>query len=295
MTAPPEAVGTIYDIGYRHYTGPRLGRRGAIGAVVGSGLRAVFGLGRSGRSKIIPWGAVILATLPAVVAVGIRVLAGDIIELYDYDNYLWSVGGLLPIFVAAQAPELVVNDIRHHVLPLYFSRPMSRFDYVTARLAALSIGLLSLTLLPVLILFLGRVLATEDLLVALGDEIGALPAIIGSGVLHAVVLASLGLAICCLAGRRAYAAGAVLAVFLIGGAISAIFADEGGPTFRAIAPFANPLAILDGTRQWLFGGEVAESPVAVAGVPLPLYGLATAVLTLGSWAVLAVRYRRITA
>jgi ABC-2 type transport system permease protein len=295
MSASPEAAGTIYDIGYRHYSGPRLGRRGAIVAVIGAGLRAVFGLGRSGRAKIIPWGAVILATLPAVIAVGIRVLAGDIIELYSYDNYLWSVGGLLPIFVAAQAPELVINDIRHHVLPLYFSRPMSRFDYVGARLAALAIGLLSLTLLPLLILFLGRVLATDDLLAALGDEIGALPAIIGSGILHAVVLASLGLAICCLAGRRAYAAGAVLAVFLIGGAISAIFADEGGPALRALAPFANPLAILDGTRQWLFGGEVAESPVAAADVPLPLYGLATLILTLGSWAVLALRYRRITA
>ena len=30
---------------------------GAIGAIVGAGLRAVFGLGRSGRSKILPWGA----------------------------------------------------------------------------------------------------------------------------------------------------------------------------------------------------------------------------------------------
>ena len=61
MTAMPETTGTIYDIGYRHYDGPRLGRRGAIGAIVGAGLRAVFGFGRSGRSKIIPWGAVILA------------------------------------------------------------------------------------------------------------------------------------------------------------------------------------------------------------------------------------------
>ena len=163
-------VGTIYDIGYRRYEGPRLGRGGAVGAVVGAGVRAVFGFGRSGRSKIIPWGAVILAVMPAVVAVAIRVLAGEIIpDIYSYDNYLWQIGGLFGIFLAAQAPELVVNDIRYRVLPLYFSRPMSRFDYVGSKLAALALGLLSLTLAPLLILFLGRVLSAEDVPAALGD------------------------------------------------------------------------------------------------------------------------------
>lgn len=292
MSARPEATGTIYDIGYRGYDGPRLGRRGAITAIVGAGLRALFGFGRSGRSKILPWGAVALATLPAGVAVAIRVLAGDIIDLYSYENYLWETGALMPIFVAAQAPELVVNDMRHRVLPLYFSRPISRFDYVVAKLGALTLALLTLTLLPVLVLFFGRVLAAEDLVGALGDEVGALPGILGNGLLHAIVIGSIGLAICAVAGRRAYAAGAVLALFLIGGVVSGTF-QELGSGFEAIAPFANPLAILDGTREWLFGGTVAGSPVSDAGVPLLLYGVATAVLLGVSWLVLAVRYRGI--
>ena len=293
MSSSPETTGAIYDIGYRHYDGPRLGRRGAIGAVVGAGLRAVFGLGRSGRSKIIPWGAVILGTLPAVVAVAVRVLAGDLLDLYSYDNYLWGIGSLMIIFVAAQAPELVVNDIRHRVLPLYFSRPMSRFDYVAAKLGALSLGLLALTLVPVLILFVGRLLAAEDLIGSLGEEAGSLPAIIGSGLLHAIVLASLALAISSLAGRRAYAAGAVLAVFLIGGVVGEVFAAGRGG-FPAVAPFLNPLAILDGARQWLFGGSVAESPVSQSDVSLYVYGLAALMLAALAWAVLAIRYRRIS-
>ena len=293
MSLSPETTGAIYDIGYRHYDGPRLGRRGAIGAVVGAGLRAVFGLGRSGRSKIIPWGAVILGTLPAVVAVAVRVLAGDLLDLYSYDNYLWGIGSLMIIFVAAQAPELVVNDIRHRVLPLYFSRPMSRFDYVTAKLGALSLGLLALTLVPVLVLFVGRLLAAEDLVAALGEEARSLPAIIGSGLLHAIVLASLALAISSLAGRRAYAAGAVLALFLIGGVVGEVLsAGSGG--FPDVAPFLNPLAILDGVREWLFGGSVAESPVGRANVPLFAYGIATLILAALAWAILAIRYRRIS-
>jgi ABC-2 type transport system permease protein len=290
MTASPESTGTIYDIGYRRYTGERLGRRGAIGAIVAAGLRALFGLGRSGRSKVLPWGAIVLAVLPAVVAIAIRVLAGDIIELYNYQNYLWEIGLLLPIFLAAQAPELVVNDMRLRVLPLYFSRPISRLDYVVAKLAALTLGLLSLTLLPVLLLFLGRVLAAEDVVAAMGDEVGFLPGILGNGLLHAVVLASIGLAVCSLAGRRAYAAAAILAIFLVGSVMS-ITLTELGSSLADLAPFSYPLAILDGTREWLFGESVAGSPVSSADAPLPLYGLAAALLLSVSWAVLTLRYR----
>lgn len=293
MSTAPDVTGTIYDIGYRGYTGPRLGRRGAIGAIVGAGLRAIFGLGRSGRSKIIPWGAVVLAALPAGVAIGVRVLVGDLLDLYSYDNYLWGIGALLPIFVAAQAPELVVNDMRHRVLPLYFSRPISRIDYVVAKLVALSLGLLALTLAPLLLLWLGRILAEDDVVGAIGNEIGAMPAIVGSGVLHAVVLASIGLAISSLAGRRAYAAGAVLAIFLIGGVVSGIFEVQGGSMADA-APFLNPLAVLDGTREWLFGGSVAEAPASASDAPLPVYGVAALVILAVSWALLAMRYRSVT-
>mgnify|MGYP000067661357 CR=1 FL=1 len=293
MHASPEASGTIYDIGYRGYDGPRLGRRGAIGAILWAGLRSIFGMGRSGRSKVIPWGSVILAVIPAGVAVAIKVLAGDIIELYSYDDYLWQIGALLPIFVAAQAPELVVNDMRHRVLPLYFSRPISRVDYVAAKFGALTIGLLALTLIPVLLLFLGRILAAEDIVAAVGDEIGALPGILGNGLLHAVMLASIGLAICAVAGRRAYAAGAVLALFLIGSVTSGIFQEQGG-ALAGVAPFVHPLAIVDGARDWLLGGSVAGSPVSSAGVALPLYGVAVLVVLAVCWLVLAVRYRGVT-
>lgn len=294
MSSVPDAAGEIYDLGYRHYAGPRLGRRAAIGAIVVSGLRSLFGLGRSGRSKILPWGGVVLALLPAMVAVAVRVLVGDIVELYRYDNYLWGIGALFPIFLAAQAPELVIGDLRHRVLALYFSRPISRLDYVAAKLVALTLGLLTLTLVPVLVLFIGRVLAAEDVPAALGDELGALPAIVGSGILHAGVLALVGLAICSLAARRAFAAAAILAVFLVGGVVAGIL-EEVGDGLEAVAPFAYPLAVLDGTRQWLFGGAVADSPVTGAGVALGAYPVATVVLAGAAAAVLAVRYRTVPA
>ncbi|HTI30486.1 MAG TPA: ABC transporter permease, partial [Methylomirabilota bacterium] len=55
--APREsATGAIYDLGYRGYDGPRLGRRAAFATLFWASLRACFGLGRSGRSKVVPWG-----------------------------------------------------------------------------------------------------------------------------------------------------------------------------------------------------------------------------------------------
>jgi ABC-2 type transport system permease protein len=293
MLPPPETAGTIYDIGYRRYDGPRLGRRGAIGAIVAAGVRAAFGLGRSARSKILPWGSIALAVIPAVVAVAIRVLVGDIVDLYSYENYLWQIGALFPIFLAAQTPELVVNDMRYRVLPLYFSRPISRADYVGAKLTALSLAVLSISLLPVLVLFVGRILSADDALAAIGEEVPSLAMIVGTGVLHAVVLSIVALAIASVAGRRAYAAAAILAIFLVGGAMSAAFQEPGG-TLEAIAPFLNPLSILDGVRWWVWGGAVDGSPVSTAGVAGPVYGLATIVLVAAAAAVLAFRYRRAT-
>ena len=54
-----------------------------------------------------------------------------------YDTYVFQLRVVVMIiFVAAQAPELVSRDLRSHVLPLYFSRPLRRMDYPLAKLAA---------------------------------------------------------------------------------------------------------------------------------------------------------------
>ena len=113
MRTSPEPTGTIYDIGYRRYEGVRLGRRAAIGAIVGAGVRAVFGLGRSVRSKWLPWGAVILAIIPAGVAVAIKVLAGDIVACCPFSSRRrlrsssWATCGTASCRSTSAAPSAV--------------------------------------------------------------------------------------------------------------------------------------------------------------------------------------------
>ena len=71
MPEPAEsAAGSIYDLGYRHYEGARLGRRHAVLSLYIHSLRGVFGFGRHTSSKIIPIGLTIVALLPAVIQLG---------------------------------------------------------------------------------------------------------------------------------------------------------------------------------------------------------------------------------
>ena len=75
VVAAGSAGGSIYDLGYRRYLGPRLGRRHAVASLVRHSLRQAYGLGRPARSKVVPVGLLLLATLPAVVALGFAALA----------------------------------------------------------------------------------------------------------------------------------------------------------------------------------------------------------------------------
>ena len=114
--APREsATGAIYDLGYQGYDGPRLGRRAAVATLFWASLRAAFGLGRSGRSKIVPWGLTAIMVVPAAVAGAIQAIAPGGLSPFSYDNYLWDLSPILALFVAAQAPELVSSDQRNHV------------------------------------------------------------------------------------------------------------------------------------------------------------------------------------
>ena len=75
MAQPPDliagsATGSIFDLGYHGYDGPRLGRRHAISTLFVHSLEWTFGIGRGGRAKIAPFGFAFLALFPALIAVG---------------------------------------------------------------------------------------------------------------------------------------------------------------------------------------------------------------------------------
>jgi ABC-2 type transport system permease protein len=295
VAARESATGAIYDLGYRGYDGPRLGRRAAVSTLFWASLRSAFGLKRSGRAKIVPWGLSAFLVAPAAVVVAITALVPGAPTPYSYDDYLWNLGILVALFVAAQAPELVSSDQRNRVLSLYFSHALLRSDYALAKLGALAAALFALTLVPMLVLFIGKVLLAADVPQAFVDELGNLPQVIGAPVLFALPLAALGMAIAAYTPRRAYATGAIIAVFVVAAAVGAILGEATTGTIARLAPLIDPFVIIDGTRDWLFGGTVAESPVHESGLALWWFGAIELAIMLIGTAVVVWRYQRIAA
>lgn len=290
------STGAIYDLGYQAYDGPRLGRRAAVATLYWSSLRQAFGLGRSGRAKIIPWGLSAFAVIPAAVAAAVSALVpvGGA-SPFTYDNYLFSMASILALFVAAQAPEIVSGDQRNSVLSLYFSHALKRGDYALAKLGALATAIYLICLVPLLVLFLGAVLAAADVVQAFGDQLENVPQMLGAPLIYAVPLAALGMAIAAYTPRRAYATGAIIAVFIVTAAIAGILEQATSGMVSRLGPLLNPFVVLDGARVWLLGEPAPDSPIRTMRLAEPLYGaLALAIAGIGS-AVTLWRYWRIQA
>src|SRR5688572_12040157 len=115
--------GMIYDRGYRGYDGPRAGRASAVWALFVYSLRRSIGIGKRWTAKILPIALYLIAFGPVLLVVGLRVILGPLLE--DGPDY-GAIFGLLTlvvlIFGATSAPELLCDDRRQGVLPLYFSR-----------------------------------------------------------------------------------------------------------------------------------------------------------------------------
>ncbi len=294
-------AGSIYDLGYRRYDGPRLGRRHAARALYLYSLRGAFGIGRTGRSKIAPFGLALLALLPALISVGITALVSQagggagIESPIQYGTYLGYSETLLLLFCAAQAPELVGRDQRYNVLPLYFSRALRRSDYALAKLAALCTALALVFFTPELLLFAGRVLAATDVPAAFSANISAVPPIVAMTAVVALVLGGISLALASSTPRRPYATAAIIAAFIIPPIISAIVAEFSSGGTAAIAALLDPVDLLDGANSWLFGRSINNDVLAASGLPA-----ASFVPVLGVYVVITVlvtirRYQRIPA
>src|SRR3954471_22142922 len=155
--AEARAAGTIYDLGYQRYAGRRLGRNNAIANLIRYSFRAAFGMGRGAKSKLLPMIVTGVVFLPAIVQVAVASATGRP-EVVNYAGQLNFSAFLLALFVAVQAPELVVTDKQQGVLSLYLSRPLTATDYAMSKMFALSGAMLCITLGPQLFMFLGKVL-----------------------------------------------------------------------------------------------------------------------------------------
>jgi ABC-2 type transport system permease protein len=257
----------IYDLGYRRYEGGRLGRPYAVLSLYLYTLRAIFGLGRSAMSKVFPIGLAIIAMVPALIQLAVAAVAPAEFEYTSPENYFGFVSLVLALFCAVSAPEVIGRDQRNHTLSLYFSRSLSRVDYVSAKLAALGSGVFMVLVIPQALLLAGNAVSTEEIVDYMKGNVDLLPPILAGALLIGGMMSGVSLAIGSQTPRRAWATGAVIAYFVIATALGSILFETIGGDDGGYALLLSPFAVLNGAVSWIFGAESeAGSEVAEAGL-----------------------------
>ncbi len=212
-TAPTEPrpdgeAAQIIDRGYRPYDGPRTGLPGALRSVVRYSMRHTLGLGRPARHKILPWLAVVIALVPAVVFVGLAVVLDvDLITdeiLPDYHQYYGFITTALFFYCGIVVPDILVADRRSGMLGLYLSTPLQRWSYLASKASAVALTLAVLTVGPVLFLLLAYTIegSGPDGFV---EWMKILVQIIVSGAAISAAFTAASLAAASLTDRRAFA------------------------------------------------------------------------------------------
>jgi ABC-2 type transport system permease protein len=300
VSSPSDSVppsGVIHDLGYRPYTGPRLGAGSVAWSFFRTGLRNTYGLGRSGRSKVLPMILLAMMLLPALILVGVLVQAKDVLDLHQqlvaYSRYPVITQALISVFVAAQAPALISRDLRFRTITLYLARPMRRSVYVLVRYASLTVATFILIGAPLVLMYAGGLLA--DLPLAretrqfLGGMFGA--------VLLAALLSGLAAVVAALTVRRGLAVAAVIVVLGVSytavSTVQGIATSTGNDTVGEIAGLFSPYTLVNGIQVFLFDAPRATvAPPDGTAMGL-VYCLVALLIVAGSIGALLARYRSI--
>ena len=284
--------GAIHDIGYRHYDGPRLGASYVRRSLFVDTARGAFGLGRSGRSKIVPFVLLAVMAGPAVV-MGIVTGYFNLPTLpLDYTEYAFALQVAVVIFLGSQAPVAVSRDLRFRIAPLYFSRPISRAQYIQAKYAGLATALFVLLALPVLLLFVGALLAE----LPVEDQLGGVARGLAASAVLALVLAGIGLVIAALTPRRGLGVAAVVGVLLVSGGVQGIvrsLAEEfGSDVLAGYAGLLNPFTLVDGVVSGPFGGDSVMGTPPDGPVMGAVFAMTAAAVVMACYGILLLRFRR---
>ncbi|SNC74306.1 ABC-2 type transport system permease protein [Kytococcus aerolatus] len=286
----------IRDIGYRGYEGPRAGRAGILGYLVRHGLSAAFGGGRSWKGKVMPAVCLVLICAPMLIASAIMLLipVGEMEPVFHPARVPYAFYTVVSLFAAVAAPTLFSTDLRSRSIVHYLSRPLSRVDYVLARLGALVLALVVLQGSAILIGAIGWLLASGKPQTVLG---AAGVGLLGALLLSAVVGTLSGL-VAALTPRRGVATAVILGLLLVLGAVFSAVTEalkSTGATEGLLArfsPMVSPSGAVERVVRWLTGNhELTAAPDELAAATYLVAVLAG--LVLGGW-LLVRRYRRVS-
>ncbi|CAM5525931.1 hypothetical protein [Streptomyces canus] len=294
VTAPSGDQTRIHNIGYRTYDGPRLGRSYATRSLYSQSLRGAYGLGRSVKSKVLPMLLFVVMCVPAaiMVAVAVATKANDL--PVDYTRYAIIMQAVISLYVASQAPQSVSRDLRFKTVPLYFSRPIETADYVRAKYAALASAMFILTAAPLIVLYVGALLAKLDF----ADQTKGFGQGLVSVALLSLLFAGIGLVIAAVTPRRGFGIAAVIAVLTISyGAVSTVQAIADAQGSSSAVPWIglfSPVTLIDGLQSAFLGASSAfPGAVGPSNGEGVVYVLAVLGLIAACYGLLMRRYKKV--
>lgn len=284
------SYGEVYDRGYQHYDGQRLGRGHSIWALTTYSMKRALGIKKGVGAKIIPILLYIGVLVPAIAFVAIQGFVPQAFVI-DYPSFFGIIFLMVGIFVATIAPEMLCGDRRENVLQLYFSRAITRLDYLVAKLLATAILTLTMSFVPVAILWLGYQLLDDSPLTAMRDNLDDLGRIAIAGVLIAFYLGGIGLAISSFTGRKSVAVGVIVLGYLMSEGLAnlILYATELDIAWQRVVVFLSPSTTATGlvSRMW---GTDADPITSTIGLPATVYGAVMAGVVLLCCVVMYLRY-----
>ena len=296
-------TGTVFDIGYQSYTGPRDGRRRGRLAVYKDGVRAALGFGRGGRAKILPWFFIsvltAIALVMAIIAGAANLLGGPgtaaKANLPSHSDYYGIASVIMFVFAALVAPELLCRDRRDGVINLYLVRPLTGTDYVVSRWLAFLTVMLAAAWLPQFILFLGLSMGDPAPMSYLAVHWLDIPRFLLAGLAMAAYATTLAMLTASFTTRRAYASVFLVGLFVITVPFTVGVADEiGGKAGQWISMF-NLTNIPVHVNDLIFGqvsDVTEEAPARLLPAWIRVAWLVAWTIIPGT--VLWGRYRRLT-
>jgi ABC-2 type transport system permease protein len=230
----------IFDQGYQHWKGALSGRGWRWLVIARHGLRGQM------KNRIVRF-LILFAWVPALVLVvamalwglfeqgteGVQHLLravlppGLIADPHVYRQAVWTLAYsiffkfelfFVMLLVLAAGPNLISQDLRFNALPLYFSRPLTRWDYFLGKLGVIGALAAAVTVVPAAIAYLLGICFSLDLSV-IRDTWRLWPASILYGLIMAVSAGTLMLALSSLSRRSLYVGMCWVGIWVIGSTV----------------------------------------------------------------------------
>lgn len=292
----------IHDLGYRAWTGPLVPQWARFWAITATGMRLVWKSGWLRRLVFAAW-------LPALYfGVAFLFYEQSMADKRPFEDFrkmvsiaadggrhaVWSQllwyyfrypqGLVMVLLVGLIAPPLIAHDVRSRAFLLYFSKPITRWEYVLGKMGIVWGYLLLISAAPALVLYTIAVLLSPDLSV-IGETWDLPLRILAASGLLMVPTTALALAMSSLTAESRYAMFAWFAFWTVGWVTYLVAHGSLGLEAGSLWTFLSLYHTLAAAQGWIFGHGTELADAARAGAVL-------AGITVVSLAIL---YRRASA